>query len=187
MNYILEVGAALRGCLAVLLGRRDAVEHFNLTLHGLVGSLIAIVIGNALLAVTPSPHVEGQPDIFLTPSQAVVVNFGVTAISIAVIYYYLMVVGRKSHFVPFIVVYNWGSFFNSVILIGIDLAAITTLLAPAFVAILTIYFFIRAARIVIGLPPMLVAGMIIAQLASGFVTLMIIMSFLPRVEGVVPI
>jgi hypothetical protein len=186
MNFFQETLSALRGCLAVLAGRRDAAEHFNLTLHGLVGSLIAIVVGNSILAITPSPPMEGQPTILLNPSQALVVNFGVTAISIAVIYYYLMVVGRKNLSIPFIVVYNWGGFFNSVLLIGIDLAGITNLLAPALVAILTIYFFIKAARTIIDLPPVLVAGMIVAQLASGFVTLMIIMSFLPRVEGVTP-
>ncbi len=177
MTYIEEVREAAKGCLAILRGDRDAAEYFDLTLRGLVGSLIALVVAMALQAQIP---VESPEDgAVLSPLAQIMLVSAVILVWAAVLYYFLRFTGRLDRFVPFLVVYNWGNVFAAVIWLVVALAGFANLFMTLLIGAASIYFFVRAAMLIMDLGLALIAGLFVAELIAFTFALMLLDALVP--------
>ncbi|HUV32621.1 MAG TPA: hypothetical protein VMW31_03540, partial [Devosiaceae bacterium] len=116
MTFIDEVTQAARGCLAVLRGDRDAPEYFDLTLRGLTGSLIALLVATGVAVHVPTAAAEGAAT--LSPFGELLFGITVLAIWFMALYGFLRLIGLTERLVPYIVIHNWGSFYASALLIA---------------------------------------------------------------------
>jgi hypothetical protein len=177
MSYIEEVSEAAKGCLAILRGDRDAPEYFDLTLHGLVGSLIALVVMMAAQAQLPVD--SSEPGVVLNPLAEILLVSAAIAVWAVVLYYFLRFTGRLDRFVPFLVVYNWGNVFAAVIWLVLALLGIANLFVTLVIGVVSIYFFVRAAIVIMGLSLAMIAGLFVAELLAFSLAVALLGALLP--------
>lgn len=177
MTLIEEARAAALGCLAVLRGERDAPAYFDLTLRGLLGSLIALLIVVGIQVHLPGSSDAGGPG--LTPFGQLLFVGAVAALWIVVLYYFLKTIGRDNRLVPFLVVNNWGSVYASLIWIALALFGFGGVFGTFLVGVGSIYFFVRTALIVIELRPVMILALMGVQLVAGLFALMLLGLLLP--------
>lgn len=175
-TFLDEMMAAARGCVALLVGNRQAASYFDFSQRGLVGSFIALVIGLSLQAFGPQP--VSPPD---TGGVAgVLVMAGVViAIQIGVAYMVLRLLGRSDGFTPFVVVLNWASLFQGLIalllivvfgpVLVVDPASkmvqFTSSSVPYMaLSVAALVVWVNIARLILTLPPRHVAVFVVTQL-----------------------
>lgn len=168
--------AAARGCVALLVGNRQAASYFDFSQRGLVGSFIALVIGLSLQAFGPQP--VSPPD---TGGVAgVLVMAGVViAIQIGVAYMVLRLLGRSDGFTPFVVVLNWASLFQGLIAVLLivvfgpvlvmdpasKMVQFTSSSVPYMaLSVAALVVWVNIARLILTLPPRHVAVFVVTQL-----------------------
>lgn len=172
MNYFEEVREAAKGCVAILRGDRDAPEYFNLTLHGLVGAVIALLVTMALPVEIQTAVPETQAR--LSPLGALLVTATVAVAWVIVPYYFLRVVGRPDRFVPFLVVGVWGESFLNVAVFILALVGLGNLLVIFAATFVALYYFVRAAMLVVGLSVGMAIGLIVLELVAAWFTLILV-------------
>jgi hypothetical protein len=177
MTYIDEVTQAARGCLAVLRGDRDAPEYFDLTLHGLTGSLIALLVATGVQVHVPMPETDSAA--VLSPFGELLFAITVIAMWFGALYGFLRLIGMGERLVPYIVIHNWGSFYASILLIALMLAGFTGLAAPFVVGAVSLYFSLRAAWLVISPRWSSIAVVAGAQLAATVLAVLLLSTLLP--------
>lgn len=177
MTYIEEVSEAAKGCVAILRGDRDAPEYFDLTLHGLVGSLIALVVAMAVQAQIPVD--SSDEGAVLSPLGQIMLVSAVVLVWAAVLYFFLRFTGRLDRFVPFLVVYNWGNVFAAAIWLVLALVGFANLFMTILIGVVTIYFFVRAAMLIMDLSLGLIAGLFVAELMAFTLALALLGALVP--------
>jgi hypothetical protein len=182
MTFWDETLLAARGCLAILRGERDAPEYFDLTGRGLAGALIAFLVVIGIEAHIPVDLATPESDVAvvaISPFVEVLTVLMFSAVTAMAIYLYLRIVQRADRFVPLAVVIVWGQALGTLVLIAVSITGFAFLLLAFVLAVVSIYFFIRAAMMVGGLSPMQVVGLIGVQLVSGLFSLTMLGAMLP--------
>jgi hypothetical protein len=152
MTLFEEARLAALGCLAVLRGDKNAPAWFDLTLRGLMGSLIALVVIFGVSILMPVPGAEGDPT--LSPLAQLLFIGAVAAIWVAVLY-------------------------SSVITLALSLVGFGGILALSLAWAASVYFLFRAALIVLEIRPLLVVALFAAQIVAGLFALMLLGFVLP--------
>lgn len=171
-----ETMSAVRGGVALVMGNRNAAGFFDLSLRGLAGAGAAflLVIGIShylpLFLGAPLPGRVGLSALMICGLMAAQVAGGLVL---------LRAVRRSDAYVPFVTTTLWMTLFAS---FAFFFAAMTGLpvpmLAIAFCVLLMVIY-VNIGRLVLTLPPMQVAGLVVAQVVGSFIGLTIIGLFLP--------
>ncbi len=180
-TFLDELLSAGRGCLALLIGNRQAPSYFDFSQRGLVGSFIALVIGLTLQAFGPQP--VSPPDTGGVAGVLIMTGI-VIAIQIGVAHVVLRLLGRGDGFIPFVVVLNWASLFQGVIAVLLVVAfgpilvvdpatqmmQFTTASVPYLVlSVAALVVWVNIARLILTLRPKHVALFVVAQLGVAFI------------------
>lgn len=181
-TFLDELMAAVRGCLALLLGRRDASSHFDFSQRGLVGSFIAVVIGIGLTALGPQPLSEPAAATAGTSIAVVIFECLIIAVQFGVAWLVLRQLGRGDGVVPFMVVQNWGILFQAILAEAIivvfgppiaiegEVAQLTSGSLPlAILAIMVLIVAINVGRLILTLRPLHVALFVGSQFGAMLV------------------
>ncbi|VAW16686.1 hypothetical protein MNBD_ALPHA12-305 [hydrothermal vent metagenome] len=171
-----EMIAAARGTIALLAGKRSAAKYYDLSLKGLMGSLIAFVVAVTFNAF--APHFSGS-SAAPQPWQALIM--------VALLYVFqtgfgalvLNQFGRLDGLVPYLVADNWATFFITAISGIMVFAGLNADGAILVVGLLVIILEINIARLIVTLKPIQIAIFIIAQLVGAFVGLMVLGAIFP--------
>ena len=179
-TFLDELMAAARGCVALLVGNRQAPSYFDFSQRGLVGSLIALVIGLAVQAF--GPQLLGVTEGSAGGSAVVILGGIMLAVEIGVAYAVLRILSRGEELVPFIVVQNW-----TVMIQGVIAVIITAVFGPPFavdpatkmaeftngtlpylvLGIAALIVWVNSARLILTLRPKHVALFVAAQLTAA--------------------
>lgn len=185
MTLIEEMMLAGRGVVALLMGRRDAPQYFDLTLRGLAGSFVAFLVAttlNAYLPVMLSSAPEGT-----SAAQALLVVGVLYAVQMGFSAIVLNQLGRLDGLVPYLVAGNWGTFFVTLFTLLLSFASFDGGLALLMIGILVIVIEINTARIIVTLKPMQIVMFLVAQMVGVLLALTIIGMVLPVPEMVPPV
>ena len=172
-----EAANAIRGCIALITGKRDSSAFFDFSQRGLVGSLIAAVVAIMLAAFGPLVLGINLPP--GTATQSVVVNGVLFLAQAGMAYIVLRQMGRQDGFIPYLVASNWVTLVSSVLLLISTLfgqAGIILLLGIAIVALLT---FVNIGRFIVTLAPLQIALLFVSQAVGVVLALGIVSLFLP--------
>ena len=181
-SSIQELIDAGRGTLALLVGRRDAGEYFDLGLRGLAGSLIAFLVAatfNAFLPVMMGAPAEVQNPAMLTPTSAILMVITLFVVQTAFGALALRQFGRLDGLVPYLVADNWATFYITALSILLMLLNVSPEISMLMVGVVVLVSEINIARLIVTLKPMQIAMFLIAQLVGILVGLMIVGAFLP--------
>jgi hypothetical protein len=172
-----EAASAIRGCIALITGKRDASVYFDFSQRGLVGSLIAAVV--AVMLAGFGPVLFGIDLPAGTATQSVVVNAVLFVAQAGMAAIVLRQMGRQDGFIPYLVASNWVTLVSAVLLLISTLfgeVGIVLLLGIAIVALLT---FINIGRFIVTLAPLQIAALFVSQAVGVFLALGIVALFLP--------
>jgi len=182
-SNIQEIVDAGRGTVALLIGRGNAGEYFDLSLRGLVGSFIAFLVAatfNAFLPGIMGAQESIENGAMLTPTSAILMVITLFAIQTAFGALALRQFGRLDGLVPYLVADNWASFYItvlSVVLMFFNASAEMSILMVGAIALISK---INIARLIVTLKPIQIAMFLIAQLVGILVGLIIVGSLLPE-------
>lgn len=167
MTFWEETRRAARGCLAILRGERDAAEYFDLTLRGLIAPVIAllVVIGLIMQLMAISQAQVGGP----SPMAVLLAMILLAALSVVVLFYFLKFAGYGDRLVPFLVVIYWGNFYAILLLLVLSMIGLAGYLFLFGLVLVSIYFFVRTAQLIIGLNALMIVMLLVTQLAAGWV------------------
>lgn len=177
MTLIDEMMMAGRGTIALIMGRRDASRYFDMTLHGLIGSVIAIIIIFAIDAY--APLATGLESLLGSPWQAFFVVANLHILQMGFVAILLNQIQRLDGLMPFIIADNWVTFFLSVATTIISIAGITDNFVTLVFIVLALITKINIARLIMTLPTFQVLAFLVVQLVAGFVGLMMVMVLFP--------
>jgi len=178
MTLLQEMLLAARGIAALVMGRRDAPDYFDLSLRGLAGSAVAFLI--AMAANAYLPLLLGADRASVTPpAQAVIMVMLLLGMQIGASYLVLRQIGRLDGLVPYLVADNWATFFVTVVSLIVGLAGIGGDFALLALGVLVIIIEINIARMIVTLKPIQIAAFLIAQLVGVAFGLMLIGAMLP--------
>ena len=171
-TFLAELMAAARGCFALLVGDRRAPAYFDFSQRGLVGSLIAVVLGIALAGFGPLlTGIELPPG---SASQSIMVNVVLFVAQGGTAWIALRQMGRQDGFVPYLVASNWVTLVSAVLLL------LSTLLGPlgivilVLVVILALATFINIGRFIVTLTPLQIGILFISQAVGVFLALAVL-------------
>ena len=171
--------AAGRGVFALLIGNRRAAGYFDATQRGLVTSFIALVFAAAVRSFLPI-IVSKDHDSALVSLVQFAILFGVQ-LGCAVIV--LRQIKRMDALVPYLVADNWVTFFVTLIFGALTAAGIAgdgagdgiTIIFGIAVLVLEV----NIARIVMGLAPLQIASLVVAELVGALLAVGIIILLFP--------
>lgn len=174
-TFLTEASSAARGSLALLVGNRQASSFFDFRQSGLVGSFIALLIGLAVQAF--GPHLIGHGPSGAV-SAALILAGVVLAFQFGAAWLVLRMLGRTDGFVPFVVAWNWVSFFQSLLAVIIfavfgepfaidasgEMAQLTSGSIPfLLLGLAAIVIWVNIARLIITLRPRDVVAFVVSQ------------------------
>jgi hypothetical protein len=171
-TFLDELMAAARGCVALLVGNRQAPDYFDFSQRGLVGSLIATVIAIGLAGFGPMLTGVSLPPGAAT--QSIVINAVLFVAQAATALVALRQMGRQDGFVPYLVASNWVTLASALLLLA------STLLGPlgigilVLVVILALASFINIGRFIVTLTPMQIGILFISQAVGVFLAMAVI-------------
>ena len=172
-----EIAQAVRGCWALVAGRRAAPSYFDFSRRGLVGSLIAVLLAMALAGF--GPVLLGLPVQPGTATQSVIVNAVLFAAQAGMGFLVLRQMGRQDGFVPYLVASNWVTLVSAVLLLVSTLFGALGLFMLAAVAIFALLTFINIGRFVVTLSPVQIGLLFVSQAVGVFLALGVIALLLP--------
>lgn len=167
--------AAGRGVIGLLVGDRQSGSYFDLSLRGLAGSFIALLLITALNAVLPI--VLGAEGESITRNVLMVALLFALQVGCSAIV--LRQVGRLDGLVPYLVADNWATFFLTLISAAIAAAGAANDVTLVVLAMVVIFVEVNIARLIVTLPPLQIAMFIIAQLVGVSIGLALISFILP--------
>ena len=176
-TFLDELGNAARGCLALLMGNRQAATHFDFSQRGLVGSIIAFLFASALMAF--GPHLFGFSSAPGDATQALLLGGVLFLIQLAIAWLVLRQMGRLDGFVPFLVADNWATFFTSFLSLGLLMFGGPADIIFIMIGIVVIIVEVNIARLVVTLAPLQIAMFIVAQLVASSIGLLLLGSMVP--------
>jgi len=172
-TFLPEALSALRGCIALLLGRRDAPGYFDLSLRGFVGSLAAVLLAITLTGF--APRLLGMNLPAGAATQSVIVNVVLFLAQAGTSYLALRQMGRQDGFMPFLTASNWVTLFSAILVV---LSSITPLggLVVIGVMVMAIVTFINIGRLVVTLTGWQIGILFIAQTVGVFIAVGLMMA-----------
>jgi len=175
-TFLDELMAAARGCVALLVGNRQASTHFDFSQRGLVGSLIATLIaiglagfGPMLIGISPPPGAA---------TQSIVINGVLFVAQAATAFIALRQMGRQDGFIPYLVATNWVTLASALLLL------LSTVLGPAgliilvLVVVLALATFINIGRFIVTLTGLQIGILFVSQAVGVFLALAVIAVFI---------
>ncbi|HEY8576075.1 MAG TPA: hypothetical protein VIL88_07030 [Devosia sp.] len=173
-TFLDEMTAAMRGCAALVMGRREASSFFDFSQRGLVGSLIATTIAMALAGF--GPLLLGVPLPSGAATQSIIVNFVLFVTQAVTAMIALRQMGRQDGFIPYFVASNWVTLASALMLLVSTLFGPLGMILLLFIAVFAILTFINIGRFIVTLKPVQIALLFLSQavgvfLAIGLVTL----------------
>lgn len=163
-NFIEEAVAAARGVAGLVVGNREVERWFNLTPHGLIGSLIALLAVTGISAVLPM--VMGHPGAVLRG----LAGYGLLlALQVACSAIVLWQVKRLDGFMPYLTAANWASVYVTVISTALNLVGVSDEFLSLPLAVLVIVIAVNIGRLIVKLPPLQVAMFVIAQTVGAVI------------------
>jgi hypothetical protein len=174
-TFIEEMMAAGRGVIGLLAGDRQAGSYFDLSLRGLAGSFVALLLVTALNGVLPV--LLGAEDESITRNVLTVALLFVLQVGFSIIV--LRQVGRLDGLVPYLVADNWATFFLTLVSAAVAAAGVANDVTLVVLGIVVIFVEVNIARLIVTLPPLQIAMFIIAQLVGVSIGLALIGFFLP--------
>ncbi len=175
-SFANEMIMAARGVFAIALGRRDAEKYFDLTIVGLIGALIALILALAISAFLPA--LLGDPVDGLSSTTALIFTAGVYLFQIGSAWVVLSLLNRADGFVPYLVVDFWSTFFVTILALVPNALQLETSMVMMVLAIMVLVIKINIIRLIIKLPVMNIILFFVAHLIAGFVGLLVLGSVL---------
>lgn len=164
--------AAVQGCLALVTGKRDAPSFFDFSQRGLIGSLIAVILGIALAGF--GPVLVGVPLPSGAATQSIIVNAVLFVAQAGTAFIALRQMGRQDGFLPYLVASNWVTLVSAVLLLLSTLLGPLGLIILVAVVIVAIATFINIGRLIVTLTPLQIGILFVSQAVGVFVALAIV-------------
>ena len=171
-TFLEELMAAVQGCLALVTGKRDAPSFFDFSQRGLIGSLIAVILGIALAGF--GPVLVGVPLPSGAATQSIIVNAVLFVAQAGTAFIALRQMGRQDGFLPYLVASNWVTLVSAVLLLLSTLLGPLGLIILVAVVIVAIATFINIGRLIVTLTPLQIGILFISQAVGVFVALAIV-------------
>ena len=171
-TFLEELTAAMRGCIALVMGRREAASYFDFSQRGLVGSLIATLVAVAIAGF--GPVLVGVPLPPGSATQSIIINVVLFLAQAATAFVALRQMGRQDGFVPYLVASNWVTLASSILLLLSTLLGQSGIIILLLVAILAIMTFINIGRFIVTLKPMQIGVVFISQAVGVFLALAVV-------------
>jgi hypothetical protein len=171
-TFLDELMAAARGCVALLLGRREASEYFDFSQRGLVGSLIATIIAVGLAGF--GPLLIGVPLPAGAATQSVIVNAALFVAQAATAFIALRQMGRQDGFIPYLVASNWVTLASALLLLLSTLLGAAGVIILVLVVVLALATFINIGRFIVTLTAMQIGILFISQAVGVFIALAVV-------------
>ncbi|MBU1176805.1 MAG: hypothetical protein KKH72_15485 [Alphaproteobacteria bacterium] len=183
MTFVQETLQALRGIGAILVGRRDAYRHFDLSLAGLAGSMAAFFI--ALLINGYMPFLINASEDMGPAWQNIVLALLLFGLQVGFAALVLRQFGRMDGLVPYLVADNWATLFMTILSLALALLNIQSDILVLPLGILILIVEINIARLIVTLSGWQIAAFLIAQFAAVVVGLMAFGTLFPGAAVVV--
>jgi len=177
-NFIEEAMAAARGVAGLVVGNRDVARHFDLTTHGLVGSLIALLLVTGISAYLPV--LMGHPGVMLRGVAGYAILLALQVCFSAIV---LAQLKRLDGFVPYLTADNWASVYVTILSTALSLVGVSDEFLSFPLAILVIVVAVNIGRLIVTLPPLQVAMFVIAQMVGAVVGAFAVGLVLPLPAG----
>lgn len=171
-TFLDEMMAAARGCVALVLGRRDASSYFDFSQRGLVGSLIAAVIAIGLAGF--GPLLTGVPLPAGAATQSIIVNTALFIAQAATAFIALRQMGRQDGFMPYLVASNWVTLTSALLLLLSTLLGPSGMIVLALVVVVALATFINIGRFIVTLTPLQIGILFVSQAVGVFVALAVV-------------
>ena len=171
-TFLEETRTAVQGCIALILGRADAPAHFDFSQRGLVGSLIAVVVGLAIAGF--GPFLAGAALPAGAATQSIIVNAALFVAQAGTAYIALRQMGRQDGFLPYMVASNWITLVSAVLLLLSLLLGPVGVIVLIGVVIVAVVTFINIGRLIVTLAPLQIGILFISQAVGVFLALVIV-------------
>jgi hypothetical protein len=171
-TFLDELTAAARGCIALLLGRREASSYFDFSQRGLVGSLIATVIAVGLAGF--GPLLTGIPLPAGAATQSIIVNAALFLAQAATAFIALRQMGRQDGFIPYLVASNWVTLASALLLLLSIMLGSAGIIILVLVVILALATFINIGRFIVTLTALQIGILFISQAVGVFLALAVV-------------
>lgn len=172
-----EAANAVRGCIALITGKRDAAAFFDFSQRGLVGSLIAALV--AILLAGFGPLLLGLNLPSGAATQSVVVNGVLFLAQAGMAALALRQMGRQDGFVPYLVASNWVTLVSAVLLLISMLFGQVGLVLLLGIAVMAILTFVNIGRFIVTLAPLQIALLFVSQAVGVLLAMGVVALFLP--------
>jgi len=149
MNFFDEMIAAGRGVLALFIGDRNAALHFDFTLRGLIGGIIALIIALTLSAYMPV--ILGAVPIHVRPHDNLIFTSSIYLVQIVAAALVLKRFARLDAFVPYLVADSWATFFVTILALFPVILEIERSIALTVLAVVIIVVKVNIVRLIVSL------------------------------------
>jgi hypothetical protein len=179
-TFLEELMAAGRGVIALLTGDRKAAGFFDLSQRGLATSFIALLIAVAIRAFLPIVVSQVHDSALSSVAQYAILFVAQLGFTLIV----LNQIKRMDAFASYLIADNWVTFFLTLILAALVAAGlggdVDTADGIAIVfGIILIIIEVNIGRLVMGLPPLQIAMLIIAQIVGLLIGVVLIYFLFP--------
>lgn len=178
-----ELGAAAQGTLALLTGKRGAAQHFDFSLRGVAGSLIAFLLASTLVAY--GPQLLGLPAAPGSASRALFLGFVLYVMQQGIAFAVLRALRRGDGFVPFLVADNWATFYTSLLSMLLLVLGGGSDVSLIVIGLVVIIVEVNIARLVVTLAPVQIVMFVLAQVAGSTMGLLVLAAIVPGI-GIFP-
>lgn len=171
-----------RGFIAILLGRRNASQYFDLGMRGLAGSFIAFLVAatfNAFLPAIMGGAAGVENPAALSPTMAIIMVIILLVMQTAFGALALRQFDRLDGLVPYLVADNWTTFFITILSVSLLLLNVSAQISVMIIGGAVLVSEINIARLIVTLKPIQIVMFLIAQLVGILIGLMILGSMLP--------
>lgn len=167
-----EFLAAVRGCIALLVGNRQAPSYFDFSQRGLIGSLIAVTIAVGLAGF--GPVLLGIRAPAGAATQSIVINALLFAAQAATAFVALRQMGRQDGFIPYLVASNWVTLASALLLLLSTILGPVGIVILVLVAVVALATFINIGRFIVTLTGLQIGILFISQAVGVFLALGVI-------------
>jgi hypothetical protein len=166
-----EMMTAMRGCVALVTGKRDAPSYFDFSQRGLVSSLIAVLIAVILAGFGPLLVGGGAPG---SATQSIIVNVVLFLAQAGTGFIALRTMGRSDGFVPYLTATNWVTLASSALLLVSTLLGALGLVVLLVVLVMALTTFVNIGRFVVTLQPLQIGILFVSQAVGVFFAMALI-------------
>ncbi len=173
-SFIEEAIAAGRGVAGLVVGDREVVRHFDPTIRGLLGSLIALLLITAASAYLPV--LMGRPGGVLRG----ILGYGLLlSLQVGFSAIVLGQLKRIDGFVPYFTADNWASVYVTIASTVLSLMGVSDEFLSVPIAVLVIVIAVNIGRLIVRLEPLQVAMFVVAQMVGAVFGTFVLSILLP--------